>query len=115
MTDDTDTPAKITTLPRKHREQPEGAAETTELSLKAQMLDSMSLPSEHLDHTATFANELTNRIHGFESGVAALEGVLAGKQTAWDTEKAELVRRIDNLKTALRMAKSGVAAKDVPT
>ena len=83
------------------------------------------LPSEHVDYVALMENELSNRIHAMESGIAALEGVLAGKQSthntmiaeknaAFEVEKADLLRRIANLKTALRMAKDGIAAKDTP-
>jgi hypothetical protein len=84
------------------------------------------LPSEHVDFAALLENDLHNRIHAIQSGIAALEGELQGKEAkhnatvaemtaTHEADKAKLLARIDNLKTALRMAKSGVAAKDVPT
>lgn len=113
--------AEAATEPTDGREQAP-IAQTPPASLQS---DSLLLPSEHVDYTALLENELHNRIHGLQSGIAALEGVLSGKQSkhnatvaemtgAFETEKADLLRRIDNLKTALRMAKSGVAAKDQP-
>lgn len=84
---------------------------------------SISLPSEHINHTALFENELNNRAHGFESARDALEAELHGKQqkhaaeiaektARHEVECADLLRRIDDIKTAIRMAEAGLAGKN---
>lgn len=126
MTDEA--PEKITQMPRR-AEEPRGkpiVPETIQSLTAPEPTTAILLPSEHVDFAALLENDLHNRIHAIQSGIAALEGELQGKQSKHDStvaemsavheaDKAKLLARIDNLKTALRMAKSGVAAKDVPT
>lgn len=81
----------------------------------------LSLPSANLVHSITLTNELQNRHHQFQSGLSALEGEMEGQEQAYqkaakDTKdkheesKADLLRRIDDLKKGARMI---AAALDV--
>lgn len=106
----------------------------TELShamTAASAVPSTPLPSGNISHAVVFGNELQNRIHGFESGIIALQGELEGSQVTFDAdiaelnqkiaertekrtaEKADLLRRIDDLQRAKRMATAALDAGDV--
>lgn len=93
----------------------------------------LSLPSPHIEHAVTFESEMQNRLHGFQSGIVALQGELDGQQQAFDKDAAErqaefdraaserlarhavarsdLERRIGDLQVGADMAKAALAAK----
>jgi len=51
--------------------------------------DETSLPSMHIDHSAVFVNEITVRIGGFDTGIAAVVADMEGLQKQFETEQAE--------------------------
>lgn len=51
--------------------------------------DPTSLPSMHIDHSAVFVNELSTRLAGFESGIAAIVADMDGQQRQYEAESAE--------------------------
>jgi len=48
-----------------------------------------SLPSQHVDHSAAFANELDARLFGFQSALAAVEADMDGMQAKYEKDAAE--------------------------
>lgn len=90
------------------------------------------LASPHISHADVYKSEGHNRMHGFETGIAALSGELEGQENAYVaardkrraefdraeneaaeahvSAKADLLRRIDDLTLGKRMA---AAALDV--
>ncbi len=90
------------------------------------------LASPHISHADVYKSEGHNRMHAFETGIAALNGELEGQETAYqiardkrqkefdaannvaETEhiqsKTDLLRRIDDMTLGKRMA---AAALDV--
>lgn len=48
-----------------------------------------SLPSMHIDHSAVFVNELSTRLAGFDSGIAAIVADMDGQQRQYEAEAAE--------------------------
>lgn len=81
-----------------------------------------SLPSPNIEHASVFENQMQNSLHGFESGIIALQGELEGQQRAFEasqveaakkheTAKADLLRRIGDLETAKRMASAALDVK----
>lgn len=47
------------------------------------------LPSQHVDHSAAFANELDARLFGFQSALAAVEADMDGMQTKYEKDATE--------------------------
>lgn len=48
-----------------------------------------NLPSQHVDHAATFMNELEGRLFGFDSALATLAAEMSGMRIAHDQDIAE--------------------------
>ncbi len=80
-----------------------------------------SLPSPNLVHADVFENQMQNSLHGFSSGIVALQGELEGQGRQFEaaqaelaqkheTAKADLLRRIADLEKAKRMAESAIDA-----
>lgn len=48
-----------------------------------------SLPSMHIDHAAVFVNEMSTRLAGFDSGIAAVVADMDGMQAQFEREQAD--------------------------
>lgn len=89
-------------------------------------------PSAHTTHSAVYVNECQLRLSGFESGIAILNGDLESRHEAhvnsleklkaeyeqatakaiaeFNAEKADLVRRIDDMQMGKAMASAALDA-----
>jgi hypothetical protein len=85
----------------------------------------LGLPSPNIKHSDVFENQMNNSLHGFTSGVVALQGEMEGQEAAFqkavadltdkhNTAKADLLRRIGDLETARRMAAAALDVKNEP-
>lgn len=99
--------------------QPE--VETLPASLPAPVA---GLPSAHIVHSDVLVNELNNRMHQFESGLAALQGELEGIEAVYqkdaeerrvkhEQEKADLMRRIQDFQRGIAILSGGLDASEV--
>jgi len=82
-----------------------------------------SLPSANIQHASVLANELTNRMHQFDSGIIALQGELEGQQEQHERamkdvedrhllSKADLLRRIGDLQKGKKMLSAALDAAE---
>ena len=82
----------------------------------------VSLPSPNIQHSSVLENELTNRLHQFESGKIALQGELEGAEQTYRKEaderaakheeaKGDLLRRIADMDLGIQMLSAGLDAK----
>jgi hypothetical protein len=84
-----------------------------------------SLPSPNIIHADVFENQMQNSLHGFASGIVALQGEMEGQQRAFEAAqaelaqkheaaKADLLRRISDLEKAKRMAEAALDVAGEP-
>lgn len=100
------------------------------MTSKAQTIEHQepaSLPSQHIDHSANFANELDARLLGFQSALMAVEADMEGMQAKYEKDAAEAaqkhstemasrerLKRDINRSKAMAEAARAVYAQDIP-
>ncbi len=60
-----------------------------------------SLPSANLVHSSVLENELTGRLHQFDSGIIALQAEIEGQQTAHEKQVADIKDKHETTKRSL--------------
>ncbi len=95
----------------------------TQLKVVKDEPKAISLPSGNIAHSEVFRYELENRLHGFRSGIIALQGEQEGQQGHYEasvkeltdkhnTATSDLLRRIGDLQKAERAVTSALDSLD---